>query len=131
MEVSPFLTWRRRNLQPSVPVAVLNNPNAAYFGSPLAISGQKVLLGAYRENTGSVYVYDLANPTPTVPVITLHNPAPAEDGWFSHSVAISGTRVIVSALHQTTNASFAEFAGNVYIYDLASATPTVPTLKLS
>src|SRR5262249_59297315 len=56
-----------------------------------------VVVGAYTADnetdySGRAYVYDLASATPTVPVLTLHNPNP-EGGFFGYASAISGTKV--------------------------------------
>ena len=120
---------------PSVPVATLNNPTPAvadYFGRSVAISGTRVIVGAFQDDTGAVnsgsaYVYDLISGTPMV-VATLNNPSPAADDWFGFSVAISGTRIVVGALIDDTGA---ENAGSAYVYDLSSATPTVPVATLN
>jgi hypothetical protein len=121
---------------PSVPVATLNNPSPAYFdwfGYSVAVSGTRVVVGAYRDDTGapaagSAYVYDLASATPTVLVATLNNPSPEEGDLFGMSVAVSGTRVVVGAAGDNTGAAA---AGSAYVYDLASATPTVPVATLN
>ncbi|MCE9609915.1 MAG: hypothetical protein K8R23_06870 [Chthoniobacter sp.] len=120
---------------PTVPLAILNNPRptlADFFGWSVAISGTRVVVGAYLDDqggvrAGSAYVYDLASATPTVPVATLDNPSPHNEDNFGRSVAISGTRVVVGANGDDTGATN---AGTVYIYDLASTTPTVPILTL-
>jgi len=121
---------------PTVPVATLNNPSPAAddnFGQSVAISGTWVVVGGPYDDTGardagSAYVYDLASATPTVPVATLNNPSPDEYDNFGWSVAISGTRVVVGALYDDTRATN---AGSAYVYDLASATPTVPVTTLN
>ena len=121
---------------PSVPVATLNNPSPAeedLFGYPVAISGTRVLVGAYQDDTGatdagSVYVYDLSSGTPSVPVLTLNNPGPAELDNFGISAAISGTRVVVGAGGDDTGTID---AGSVYVYDVSSGTPTVPVITLN
>ena len=121
---------------PTVPVATLNNPGPAvqdYFGFSVAISGTRVVVGAREDDTGtgdagSAYVYDLSSGTPTVPVAMLNNPGPAVSDNFGWSVAISGTRVVVGAYRDDTGASD---AGSAYVYDLSSATPTVPMATLN
>ena len=121
---------------PTVPVVTLNNPGSAAgveFGSSVAISGTRVVVGAYADDTGannagSAYVYDLSSGTPTVPVATLNNPGPAAGDFFGYSVAISGTRVVVGAYADDTGANN---AGSAYAYDLSGATPTVPVATLS
>ena len=120
---------------PAVPVASLNNPSAAArdnFGWSVAISGTRVVVGARYDDTGAIdagsaYVYDLGSGTPAVPVATLHNPRPTASGRFGSAVAISGTRVVVGALYDDTDESY---AGGAYVYDLSSGTPTVPVAAL-
>ena len=121
---------------PTVPVATLNNPGPAvddFFGNSVAISGTRVVVGAFADDTGasgagSAYVYDLSGATPTVPVATLNNPEPAANDKFGNSVAISGTRVVVGAYSDNTGATR---AGSAYVYDLSSGTPTVPVATLN
>ena len=92
---------------------LLRNPTPALsdqFGSAVAISGSRVVVGASNDDTdapnaGIAYVYNLAGSTPTVPVHTLHNPAPAASDQFGFSVAISGQRVAISANLEDTLSS--------------------------
>lgn len=121
---------------PTVPVATLNNPSPAttdIFGISVAISGSRVVVGAYQDDTGatnagSAYVYDLSRGTPTVPMATLNKPGPAASDFFGWSVAIFGTRVVVGVPRDDTGASG---AGSVYVYDLNSGTPTLPVVTLN
>ena len=121
---------------PTIPVATLNNPSPAasdFFGASVAISGTRVVVGAYQDDTGatnagSAYVYDLSSGTPTVPMAMLNNPSPAASDLFGSSVRISGTRVVVGAHGDDTGASN---AGSAYVYDLSSGTPTVPVVTLN
>jgi hypothetical protein len=114
----------------------LINPSPAeddYFGTSVAISGTRVVVGAPDDDSGAsgagtAYVYDLAGTMPTVPVLTLTNPSPAMGDRFGFSVAISGTRVVVGAYWDDT-VEF--FAGSAYVYDLAGTMPTVPMLTLT
>lgn len=113
---------------------VLRNPNPglAFFGQSVAISGTRVVVGAYRDDTeatdtGRAYVFDLASANPTVPVVTLIKPRPGEGDEFGVSVAISGNRVVVGARF---NDYGAPKSGTVYVFDLASQTPTVPVATL-
>jgi hypothetical protein len=120
---------------PTMPVATLNNPSPEaldHFGRSVSISGTRIVVGAYRDNTGaseagSAYVYDMSSGTPNVPVATVNNPSPAADDYFGYSVAISGSQVVVGAYGDDTGAAG---AGRAYIYDVISATPTVPALTL-
>ncbi len=121
---------------PTVPFAVLNNPAPAFddrFGNSVAISGTRVVVGASQDDrnasdSGSAFVYDLSGPTPSVAVATLNNPGPAGNDFFGYSVAIAGALVVVGAYRDDTGASD---AGSVYVYDLSSATPTVPVTTLN
>ncbi|MEQ1853470.1 MAG: hypothetical protein ABMA01_17975, partial [Chthoniobacteraceae bacterium] len=115
---------------------VLANPSPGTndrFGTSVAISGTRVVVGAPNDDTGgtdagSAYVYDLASGTPTVPIVTLNNPGPAANDLFGNSVAISGTRVVVGAHQDDAGATN---AGIAYVFDLSSATPTSPVATLS
>jgi hypothetical protein len=121
---------------PTVPVATLLNLGTAandLFGTSVAISGTRVVVGAIQDdtgasNSGSAYVFDLSSGTPTVPVATLNNPGPFTADNFGWSVGISGTRVVVGADGDDTGASA---AGSAYVYDLLSGTPTVPVATLN
>jgi hypothetical protein len=125
---------------PTVPVITLNSPGPATqenfginFGNSVAISGSRVVVGAFLDDTGatdsgSAYVYDLSGATPSVPVTTLNNPGPANSDFFGWSVAVSGTRVVVGARYDSTGAAG---TGSAYVYDLGSATPTVPVATLN
>jgi len=118
---------------PSVPIATLNNPDPTpndLFGRAVAISDRVVLVGAPYDDTlagdaGSAYLYDLASATPTTPVATLDNPDPPRGSEAGVSVAVSGTRMVVGAWRDDAG------AGRAYVYDLTSATPTVPVFALT
>lgn len=113
---------------PTVPVHTLNHPAPAagqFFGQAVAISGTRVAVGAPASGPapGVVYVYDLTSPTPTVPVHTLLNPAATTGDRFGEVLAMSGSRLLVGA---PRNDSEATECGRAYGYDLAGGTPTVP-----
>jgi hypothetical protein len=117
---------------PAVPVVTLHSPAMNTFGNAVSISGPWVVVGAHTDDTGaadagSAYVYDVSSATPAVPVVTLNNPFPAASDWFGRLVAISGTRVVVTAWQDDTGAMN---AGSAYVYDLTSATPAVPVATL-
>jgi hypothetical protein len=90
---------------PSLPVLTLTNPSPAYsdtFGYPVQISGTRVVVGAYQDDThaedaGIAYVYDLAGVTPGVPIATLCHPNPISFDHFGYSVAIDGGIVVVGS----------------------------------
>ena len=96
------------------------------FGNSVAISGDLILVGAYRVNdrgtsSGAVYVYDATNLSATPTKLT---PSELEDSdEFGISITAVGTQIVVGAwgdADQGTN------AGAVYIYDATnlSASPT-------
>lgn len=115
---------------PTVPVLTVTtpgNPANGSFGNAVAISGLRVVVGDEADDTGatnagSVFVFNLASGTPTVPVAVLNNPAPGANDRFGCAVAVAGTRVIVGALADDAGATD---AGSAYLFDLAGATPTV------
>jgi hypothetical protein len=121
---------------PTTPIATLNNPSPVagdHFGIAVAISGTRLVVGAYTDDTGatdagSAYVYDLSSPTPTTPVATLNNPGPAVGDIFGLSVAVSGTRVVIGAHGDDAGAAD---AGSAYIYDMSGPTPTTPVATLN
>ena len=115
---------------PAIPVYSLVNPHpGSYyggFGTSVAISGTRVVVGAPSDDAGGVYagsayVYELGGATPTTPVLSLTNPVYVEGDTFGHRVAISDGKVAVASLLNTTLQSS---LGSVFIYDLASATPS-------
>lgn len=120
---------------PTIPAYTLNNPNPSandYFGCSVAISGNKVVAGAYAEdvganNAGSAYVFDLSSGTPTVPVLALHNPEPGSEDSFGWSVAISGNRVVIGAYRDDAGAND---SGSAYVFDLAADSPAMPAATL-
>lgn len=121
---------------PAIPVVTLNNPSPAandFFGCSVAISGTRVVVGAYRDDTGagdagSAYVYDLGGSTPSIPLLTINNPTSMANDQFGYSVAISGVNVVVGAYAADTGATD---SGSAFFYDLSSATPTVPVSTLN
>jgi hypothetical protein len=104
---------------PTVPAATLNNPHPEgspasgtwqpdHFGTSVAISGTRVVVGAPYENAaadgGIAYVYELDSPEPTVPVATLTNPSPGGYDRFGLSSAIDGTTIVVGDPFDNTTA---------------------------
>jgi len=122
---------------PPLLVATLTNENG--FGSSVAISGTRVVVGDASSQggpgpppppeAGSVYIFDLASATPTEPVTRLDNPDPTVPGsdFFAASVASTGTRVVVGAYADERSTR----EGSAHVYDLASATPTIPVVTLN
>ncbi len=121
---------------PATPLLTLNNPEPAagdQFGYSVAVSGAIIAVGANTDDanaidSGSVYVYDLTKPAPSVPAWTLRHPQPMANDQFGAAVAVDGKRVAVGA-HLDDLA--VNDAGSVHVFDLDSATPTVPDLLLA
>ncbi|MDA0658887.1 MAG: hypothetical protein O3C60_08570 [Planctomycetota bacterium] len=83
-------------------VRTITNPTPAnfdYFGHAIAISGNTLVVGAYRDGTGatsagSAYVYDVRfEPLQ----FTINNPAPAFADFFAGSVAVDGDHIVFGA----------------------------------
>lgn len=117
------------------PEFTLNHPVPAKgngFGCALAIAGTQLVVGASYDkssisSTGCVHILDLSSSTPTVPLITLSNPTPAENDRFGISVAHSGTRILVGA---PKDDSTGLNCGSAYIYDISGTKPNVPVVSL-
>jgi hypothetical protein len=117
-------------------VTTLNNPSPTasdFFGTSVAISGTRVVVGASEDDTGatnagSAYVYDLTSSTPTVALTTLNNPSPAANDNFGSSVAISGRLAVVGAFRNDAGAAD---AGRAYLFDLSRGAPTMPLATLN
>jgi len=109
------------------------NPHPAkaeHFGASVAFSGSRLVIGVpnrYQEpaghlESGTVYVYDLAGANPTVPALELTRTNPGEFDHFGASVTMEGDRVVVGAPDGGGG------HGCAYVYDLASSSPTTPTV---
>lgn len=123
------------NPTPTVPVAALYDPTpTGHFGFSVAISGSLVVVGANFDDSGvinaagRVYVFDLNNPNPAVPAWILENPGPDDGDRFGRGVAIDGTLVAITVFLDDTGASD---SGIAYVFDLSTATPTVPVATLN
>ncbi len=121
---------------PSVPVLTITNPNPTAndsFGLSLALSGNRLVVGAYLDDEGATdagraYVYDLSSGTPSTPVVTINNPAADASDQFGYAVAVDGSIVVVSARSDDTGAAN---AGSAYVYDVTSGTPGTPVQTLN
>ena len=111
-------------------VWTLNNPNvystSAYdwFGQSVAISGNRVIVGAYREDdaggfdSGKAYIF---NVTTGALVQTLNNPnaySTSEYDYFGISVAISGNYAIVGAYQEDDIGGSG--SGKAYIFNVTT-----------
>ena len=100
-------------------ITTLANPTPAAndaFGLSVAISGNMVVVGAYRDDTsatdsGSAYVF---NATTGALIATLANPTPAADDNFAFGVAISGTTAVVGSYADDTTGTD---SGSAYVFN--------------
>ena len=117
---------------PTTPTATLADPAATSiddFGLSVAVSGDRIVVGAYGTNSsaGAVYVYAKGRSGwPTTPAATLADPAATSDDLFGASVAVSASTVVVGAYGANAN------AGAAYVYVKGrSGWPTTPTATLA
>lgn len=108
------------------------NGQTENFAENIALSGSRLLVGARDERStanvsGAAYLYDLDGATPTTPALTIADPSGLLFAQFGMAVALSGTRAAISAV--VSGQSVGKFH-RVYLYDFASATPTVPVATL-
>ena len=100
------------------------SPNPArggMFGCALATVGNRLLIGAYQENTpdkpkgaGAAYVFDAR----TGELLhTLQKPSPAEGDYFGMFVGVLGENFLVSCIRDDTGA---KDAGALFLYDSAT-----------
>jgi hypothetical protein len=121
---------------PVVPLATLTHPSGAtgdQFGSAVAISGQRAVVGApFADsgalNAGGAYAFDFGSPTPGTPTVIFVNPVPAANDQFGHAVAVSGNRVLVGAPSKKVGAIH---PGAAYVYDVAGPSPAISNLTLT
>ncbi len=104
------------------------------FGNALALHGDKLFVGAFKADSpgysapGEVYVYNLISPTPEQPEFSIPNPEPDEEDWFGRRIAVSGSRLVISAPYDSVSSRMR--VGTVYVYDLNSASPYTPMLEI-
>ena len=118
---------------PATTALTLTNPAPVFgggFGSPLAMSGSRLLAGARSRVNPSpervIHVYDVGGPMPSRPVLTLTNPFP--NGLFGASVAIDGNIVVIGV---PGAGDVINGTGRAYLIDLASPTPTMPIVTVT
>jgi len=95
-----------------------------WFGSSVAISGNRLVVGACGENTagveaGKVYVYNWNGATSVYDEVTTITASDADaNDWLGRSVTADGDRLVVGACGDDTAGPA---AGKVYIYDWVRA----------
>jgi len=105
-----------------LPFDNISPDNVDRFGSSVSISGDRVLVGAYLDdtaaaNSGRAYLFDAATGNLTH---TFENPgsSPYWD-FFGIAVSVSGDRVLVGALYDVNETSFVN-SGRAYLFDAVS-----------
>lgn len=121
LKIGPFTAGGTRTL-------TIKNPNAFgtetadFFGFPVAVSGNRCIVGAVQEDDsggtsiGKAYIFDV---TTGVLLHVLNNPRPNTDDTFGRSVAISGNRCIVGAPGDDFNQTVGQ-SGAAYIFDVTT-----------
>jgi hypothetical protein len=89
------------------------------FGNQVAISGNRVLIGAHADDTngpnvGQVFLFDAATGTL---LQTFDDPTVTSSDRFGNSVAISGNNVLIGAHADDTNGAD---VGQAYLFDAAT-----------
>ena len=111
-------------------LAASDGASADFFGNSVAISGDKVVVGAYGDDdnesaSGSAYVYDLANSNAETKLTVSDG---AANDFYGYSVAISGDKVVVSAYGDNDEGYD---LGSVYVYDLSNGNGTLSDVLAS
>ncbi|MBI1928346.1 FG-GAP repeat protein, partial [Candidatus Poribacteria bacterium] len=113
-----FATQGVAHAQFTLTQTLLNPTPAAsdYFGFSVSVDGDRVLVGAYGDDTGATdagaaYLFDAVT---GVLLHTFTNPTPAGGDLFGWSVSVDGDRILVGAVLDDTGASD---AGAAYLFD--------------
>ncbi len=117
---------------PNRPVVSIPDPNLKafdYFGRAVAISGNRIAVGAPGADTGGpdaglAFVYEFNSPTSAVPILTLTNPFPYRSTGFGGGVALNGSRLVIGS-------PIGANGGDAYVYDLSSSTPATRVGRVS
>jgi hypothetical protein len=102
------------------------------FGYSVAMSGNIAVIGALGDDdngygSGSAYVFDLSDPANPVEASKLLASDGAPSDRFGHSVAMSGSAVIVAA---TQDDDDWVDSGSVYVFDISDPTNPLEMSKL-
>ena len=87
-----------------------------WFGSPLDISNELILVSSYQadienvQNVGKAYLFNLDGEL----VTTYHSEKPQSGGYFSRSLDISGDRVLIG---DSSSKDEWRYVGKVYFFD--------------
>lgn len=103
------------------------------FGYSVAVSGDVAVVGAPGDasNTGTAYVFerDENGSDQWGNVAQISASVPAAGSRFGHSVSVSGTRIAIGA--PDFDATAADGAGTVYVFEKSGTWPTTETQRVS
>jgi hypothetical protein len=97
----------QQQLPPIVQQAYLKASNTRsydFFGSPVAVSGDTVVIGADNREIGAVYIF-VRSGAAWVQQAYLLAPNTENSGYFGRAVAVSGDTVVVGAYYDSSKAS--------------------------
>ncbi len=105
-------------------LATMTNPSpdeGDWFGNQLAVSGNSILIGAPRDDTGKsdigqAYIFDATSGSL---MSTLVNPTPASDDQLGRAVAVSGNRMVGGAPYDDTGGTD---SGQAFVFDASTGT---------
>jgi len=118
------------------PALTLTNPDpdsSLWFGVAVAVRGSRLIVGSPYDSandhySGKVFLYDLTNPVPHVPMLELVKPQPAANDLFGSSVALAGDRLLVGA---RGDGAIARAPGSAWLFNPDGALPGMPVLELT
>jgi hypothetical protein len=122
---------------PGLPVLILDHPTpeaSDRFGDSVAVTGTLVVVGAPMDDhagmadAGSVFVFDLAGPSPGTLVGTLTKPLPKADDQFGSTLAASGALVVVGC---PLDDPAALNAGSGFVFRLGGSNQDQPEARLA
>jgi hypothetical protein len=127
---------------PSVPTAILNNPDpdpGDYFGASVALSGNRIAIGAPQEDSidgdaGLVYLYSL--PASGIPALlgSVSHPLAESDDLFGGSVSLGGAYLAVGAFGDDTDqagdtdGATGSRTGSALVFDVSGAVAGLVTM---
>ncbi len=111
----------------NTPIAKLlasDGVNGDDFGYSVAVSGDKVIVGAYRgggqqvgDGFGCAYLFDISNPSAPIQLAKFTANDGATGAEFGSSVAVSGDTAIVGAPFDKDNG---DYSGSAYLFNTAT-----------
>jgi hypothetical protein len=109
-----------------------DRPQEGEFGYAMAMSGNMLVVGAYRDfkvegEAGSAYLYDLSDPANPIETSKITAAAPTGHDRFGISVAIDGDLVVIGAPDHDSDG---ENAGAAFLFDISDPFSPVEKSRL-